>query len=50
MVTVRHIERLWNSGKFLRLLDELVGPRVEALAASELVNPAAPCPLPRRWR
>jgi hypothetical protein len=36
MLTVRYIERMWEGRKYQRLLDELIGPRVEALAAGEL--------------
>jgi hypothetical protein len=42
MLTTRHIERLWIAGKASRLLDELLAPRIEALATHELShNPAA---------
>jgi hypothetical protein len=41
MLTVRHIEKLWEAKKYPRLLDELIAPRVECLAAKELS--AAPC-------
>lgn len=42
MLTVRYIERLWEGRKYRRLLDELITPRVEALAAAELTEtPAA---------
>jgi hypothetical protein len=42
MLTVRHIERLWDARKYSRLLEELIAPRVEAAAAGELVeSPAA---------
>jgi len=36
MLTVRHIEKLWQAKKYPRLLDELTAPRVEFLAAKEL--------------
>jgi hypothetical protein len=42
MLTVRHIEKRWEAGKYPRLLEELIAPRVESLAAGELAN--APCP------
>lgn len=38
MMTVGHMQRLWNSGKYARLLDELIALRVEALAAAELAQ------------
>jgi hypothetical protein len=38
MLTVRYIEKLWEGRKYGRLLDELIGPRVEALAATELTE------------
>lgn len=42
MLTNRHIERLWNNRKWSQLLDELLAPRIEALAARDLAqNPAA---------
>lgn len=36
MLTVRHMERFWNARKYAEVLDELIGPRIEALAAGEL--------------
>ena len=42
MLTVRYIEKLWEGRKYGRLLNELIEPRVEALAAGELTEtPAA---------
>jgi len=41
MLTVRHVEKLWNGRKFERLLDELLSPRVEALAGGLLGGSAA---------
>ncbi|MGD0388587.1 MAG: hypothetical protein ABSC42_06480 [Tepidisphaeraceae bacterium] len=42
MLTVRHIEKLWDARKYSRLLEELIAPRVEAVAAGELAEtPAA---------
>jgi hypothetical protein len=36
MLTVRHIEKLWDARKYLRVLEELIAPRIEAVAAEEL--------------
>lgn len=36
MLTVRHMEKRWQSKQHSRLLDELIAPRVESLAAGEL--------------
>jgi hypothetical protein len=41
MLTVRHIERLWNARKYSQLLDELISPRIEAPAAAELAQAPA---------
>jgi hypothetical protein len=38
MLTVRHIERLWNAQKYSQLLQELISPRIEAPAAPELAQ------------
>ncbi|MGD0461384.1 MAG: hypothetical protein ABSB74_02740 [Tepidisphaeraceae bacterium] len=38
MLTVRYIERLWDARKYDRLLQELIAPRVEAVAAGELTH------------
>jgi len=36
MLTVRHIEKLWDARKYQRVLEELIAPRIEAVAAEEL--------------
>src|SRR5580704_822143 len=36
MLTVRYIQKLWDARKYQQILDELIGPRVEAPAAGEL--------------
>lgn len=38
MLTARYIQRLWDAGKHDRLLQELITPRVEAVAADELTH------------
>jgi hypothetical protein len=39
MITVRHIQKLWDSRQYVRLLDELIAPRVEAPASREFTEP-----------
>jgi hypothetical protein len=39
MITVRHIQRLWDLRQYVRLLDELIVLRVEAVAAREFAEP-----------
>jgi hypothetical protein len=41
MLTARRIEKLWDAKDFQRILDELIAPRVEAVAALELQE--TPC-------
>jgi hypothetical protein len=42
MLTVRHIEKLWDARKYPRLFNELIALRVEAVAATEMAeNPCA---------
>ena len=38
MLTVRHIEKLWDARKYRQIVDELITPRVEASAAAELAE------------
>jgi hypothetical protein len=38
MLTVRYIERLWDARRYDRLLQELIAPRVEAVAVDELTH------------
>ncbi len=38
MITVRYVEKLWDGRKYDRLLQELIAPRVEAIAADELMH------------
>jgi hypothetical protein len=38
MITVRQVQRLWDSQQYGRLLDDLVSPRIEALATRELAE------------
>jgi hypothetical protein len=42
MLTVNHMERLWDARKYDRLLAELISPRIEAPAAAELKALACP--------
>jgi hypothetical protein len=41
MLTVRYIERLWDAKRYVRLLQELIAPRVEAVAVDELTHNVA---------
>jgi hypothetical protein len=42
MLTVRHIEKLWDARKYQPLLEELISPRIEAAVVAELSHtPAA---------
>jgi hypothetical protein len=42
MLTVRHIEKLWDARKYQQVLSELIAPRVEQVAGEELKQaPAA---------
>lgn len=36
MLTIRHIEKLWDARKPQRILEELIAPRVESMAGDEL--------------
>jgi hypothetical protein len=36
MLTVRHIEKLWNARKYSQILGELIAPRIEVAAGPEL--------------
>jgi len=42
MLTVRHTQKLWDARKYERILQELIGPRIESAALPELLQaPAA---------
>jgi hypothetical protein len=41
MVTVRQLEKLWDARKYAKMLDELIAPRIEAIAVAELQQ--SPC-------
>jgi hypothetical protein len=42
MLTVRHIEKLWEARKYSKLFNELIALRVESVAAPEMAE--NPCP------
>ena len=48
MLVARQMAKLWDARKFDRILDELLGNRVETAAASELREHAEISP-PPRW-